>query len=64
MGLDSSFADIQLPGNELVAFTLGKEREDFEFPVREFFFTDAAGQFRGDLGRDERLAMTDAPDAL
>ena len=60
MGLDSSFADIQLPGNELVALAFGKEREDFEFPVREFFFTDSAGQLRGDLGRDKHLAATDA----
>ena len=33
MSLDSPFADIQLPGDELVAFALGKECEDFELPV-------------------------------
>ena len=60
MGLDCALADIQGPGDPLVVFSLGDEREDFQLSVRELFFTDPVGQLRGDFGRDERLPVRDA----
>ena len=64
MRLDSALADIQLPGNELVALAFGKEREDFKFPGGELILAEAAGQLCRALGRDKHFSCVNGSDAV
>src|SRR5262249_27003105 len=63
MGLNGQFRNREVRSNQLVGLALSQEPQDIDLSHSQFLARQALRKLGGDVGRDERLALMNFPDA-